>query len=50
MQTVKALVSLAKNEPATVTTIHVPDPIKGEALVKVRDIDGGDGGWLIFSQ
>lgn len=35
MQTVKALVSLAKNEPATVTTINVPDPIKGEALVKV---------------
>ena len=35
MQTVKAVVSLAKNEPATVTNINVPDPIKGEALVKV---------------
>ncbi|MEX3609644.1 S-(hydroxymethyl)mycothiol dehydrogenase [Rothia sp. LK2588] len=34
-QQVKALVAMAKNEPATVTTINVPDPGKGEALVKV---------------
>ncbi|WP_346844575.1 S-(hydroxymethyl)mycothiol dehydrogenase [uncultured Rothia sp.] len=35
MQKVKALVAMAKDEPATVTTIDVPDPGKGEALVKV---------------
>lgn len=35
MQKVKALVAMAKDEPATVTTINVPDPGKGEALVKV---------------
>ncbi len=35
MHTVKALVALAKNEPAVVTTIHVPNPGPGEALVKV---------------
>ncbi len=34
-QQVKALVAMAKNEPAVVTTINVPDPGKGEALVKV---------------
>lgn len=35
MQKVKALVSSAKNEPAVVTTINVPNPVRGEALVKV---------------
>lgn len=35
MHKVKAVVSMAKNEPVTVTTINVPNPIKGEALVKV---------------
>ena len=35
MHKVKAVVALAKNEPVTVTTINVPDPGPGEALVKV---------------
>ena len=35
MHKVKAVVALAKNEPVTVTTINVPDPGSGEALVKV---------------
>ena len=35
MHKVKAVVALAKNEPVTVTTINVPDPGQGEALVKV---------------
>ena len=33
MHKVKAVVALAKNEPVTVTTINVPDPVQGEALV-----------------
>lgn len=35
MHKVKAVVALAKNEPVTVTTINVPNPGTGEALVKV---------------
>lgn len=35
MQEVKALVALAPHQPANVTTIRVPDPIEGEALVRV---------------
>lgn len=36
MQQVKAVVVMAKNEPATVTTINVPDPGPGEVLVQVK--------------
>ncbi|QBX54669.1 S-(hydroxymethyl)mycothiol dehydrogenase [Nocardioides seonyuensis] len=36
MQQVKAVVALAKGEPVTLTTINVPDPGPGEALVKVQ--------------
>ena len=35
MHKVKAVVALAQDAPVTVTTINVPDPGKGEALVKV---------------
>ncbi|ORC22241.1 S-(hydroxymethyl)mycothiol dehydrogenase [Rothia nasimurium] len=35
MHKVKAVVSLAQNEPVEVVTINVPDPIEGEALVRV---------------
>ena len=35
MHKVKAVVALAQDAPVTVTTINVPDPDKGEALVKV---------------
>ena len=35
MHKVKAVVSLAKDQPVEVVTINVPNPIKGEALVKV---------------
>ncbi|GAA1046611.1 MULTISPECIES: S-(hydroxymethyl)mycothiol dehydrogenase [Rothia] len=36
MHQVKAVVVMAKNEPATVTTINVPDPGPGEVLVQVK--------------
>ncbi len=36
MQQVKAVVALAKGEPVTLTTINVPDPGPGEALVQVQ--------------
>lgn len=36
MHQVKAVVAMAKNEPATVTTINVPDPGPGEVLVQVK--------------
>ena len=35
MHKVKAVVALSQDAPVTVTTINVPDPGKGEALVKV---------------
>lgn len=35
MHKVKAVVSMAKDQPVEVVTINVPNPIKGEALVKV---------------
>lgn len=35
MHRVKAVIAPAKDEPVTVTTINVPDPGPGEALVKV---------------
>ncbi|MFW0111904.1 S-(hydroxymethyl)mycothiol dehydrogenase [Rothia sp. P5764] len=35
MQQVKALISRAKNQPVEVVTINVPDPLAGEALVRV---------------
>lgn len=36
MQQVQALVAIKKDEPATLTTINVPDPGKGEVLVDVK--------------
>ncbi len=36
MHQVKAVVALAKGEPVQLTTIIVPDPGPGEALVAVR--------------
>ena len=36
MQQVKAVVALAKGEPVSSTTINVPDPGPGEAVVKVQ--------------
>ncbi len=36
MQQVRAVVALAQGEPVTLTTINVPDPGPGEALVKVQ--------------
>ena len=36
MQQVKAVVALAKGEPVQLTTINVPDPGPGEAVVKVQ--------------
>ena len=36
MQQVKAVVALAKGEPVQLTTINVPDPGPGEALVAVQ--------------
>ena len=36
MQQVKAVVALAKGEPVQLTTINVPDPEPGEAVVKVQ--------------
>ena len=36
MQQVKAVVARAKGQPVQVTTINVPDPGPGEALVKVQ--------------
>ena len=36
MQQVQAVVALAKGEPVTLTTINVPDPGPGEALVQIQ--------------
>ena len=36
MQQVKAVVALAKGEPVRLTTINVPDPGPGEAVVRVQ--------------
>ncbi|WP_110208959.1 alcohol dehydrogenase catalytic domain-containing protein, partial [Nocardioides daejeonensis] len=36
MQQVQAVVALAKGEPVTLTTINVPDPGPGEAVVKIQ--------------
>ena len=36
MQQVKAVVALAQGEPVQLTTINVPDPGPGEALVQVQ--------------
>ena len=45
MHKVKGVVVKAKNEPATVETILVPDPGPGEALVDVLTC-GVCGAWL----
>nr|WP_235738492.1 alcohol dehydrogenase catalytic domain-containing protein [Nocardioides alcanivorans] len=36
MQQVQAVVALAKGQPVTLTTINVPDPGPGEAVVKIQ--------------
>ncbi len=36
MQQVKAVVAMAKGEPVELVTINVPDPGKGEAVVKIQ--------------
>jgi Zn-dependent alcohol dehydrogenase len=36
MQQVKAVVALAKGVPVQLTTINVPDPGPGEAVVKIQ--------------